>query len=408
MPKSFFIAVVCLLAPIVFPGHSFGYDSHGFCSAPGAPIEEIICYDDAINALDGEMAILYFNYHDDAADEDKADILHDQRQWLSLRHTKCNVPKIGSLTAYEVLRSRTCLIDLYKERISQLSDDASKILSRLNDRPDDLTDGTAYFTMVSSRDSEQAGEQELERLRKAFPYIDFDLFPPYGDGKYWAVVIASYTNEADAVEARQAAKAFSIADDAFVWRIPQPLETAHLWLAAHDDTLLPKSVSAKKIIDCYTQQVADDKTTTVFAVYQCSDLWVSPKALISCAIADNCPVLPDTVEGRATIDAVLSRENMNIYSNLVLDPNKLPRLPTADNLNGCKKTEQTDAGYENCVSATVLSNYDPLVQCFSKLSDGEKLSCFANQVNNDDFTNLIRCLGGGARLRTSCPMHLPA
>src|SRR6185437_1640526 len=106
--------------------------------------------------------------------------------------------------------------------------------------------------------------------RKAFPYVEFDIFPPYGDGKYWTVVIASYTNKSDAVEARQAAKAFSIADDAFVWRIPEPLEAAHLWLPAHDDTALPRSASAKKIIECYTQQVAGDKTTTVFAVYQCS------------------------------------------------------------------------------------------------------------------------------------------
>ena len=184
---------------------------HGFCSNPSSPVEIMICYDLTISSLDDEMSILYFNYHDNVTSNERESIFQDQIQWLKLRNDKCGIPITGELQGREALQSRDCLIKLYKERISQLSQAANLQVNRLHDRPEYLSNETSYFTMVSSRDSLSKARDELSRLQLAFPYENFDLYPPYGDGTYWAVVIASYTDEKSALEARRLAIASSIA-----------------------------------------------------------------------------------------------------------------------------------------------------------------------------------------------------
>jgi hypothetical protein len=254
--------------------------------------------------------------------------------------------------------------------------------------------------MVSSRDSLSKARDELSRLQSTFPYENFDLYPPYGDGTFWAVVIASYTDEESALEARRLAVASAIADDSFVWGLPKPLASAHDWRPLRQGEPEPLAGTARKIVSCYSSQVSGNRSTTIRALYECSGFWVTPRALLSCSLGGSCPALPDTVEGRAILYANLDAAKLTMDSELVLTADlkadTLPVLPNATALTGCKSGNTTDDEYAKCVTSDMSSKYNPILDCFRKFTEGERLACFAAQIGNKDFTALIGCLGGGS------------
>jgi uncharacterized protein YecT (DUF1311 family) len=378
----FFAIVFSIISGLGSNASSF----HEFCSAPAAPIEIMICYDPIVSSLDDEMSILYFDYHDNEPPDDQGDILQKQTSWLKLRNEKCNIPTSGGLSGKEALQSRECLILLYKERISQLSQLSNLQVNRLHDRPDDLSDATSYFTMVSSRDSLSKAKNELSRLQSTFPFERFDLYPPYGDGTFWAVVIASYTDEESALDARRLAVASAIADDSFVWGLPKPLASVRDWRPLREGEPEPLAGTARKIISCYSKTRCPGIEVQLFE--QCMNV-------LGSGLRRACPALPDTVEGRAILHANLDDAKLTMNSELVLTADTLPVLPTATALTECKSGNTTDGEYVKCVTTNMSTKYKPILDCFSKFTEGERLACFAAQVGNKDFTAIIGCLGGG-------------
>jgi hypothetical protein len=151
-----------------------------------------------------------------------------------------------------------------------------------------------------------------------------------------------------------------------------------------------------KIVNCYNASAVGDKSVTIRQVYTCSGVWVTPRALMRCALEAECQALPDTVEGRATLDATLKSENLNRDSALVLRPGDLPPMPNAQKIADCKKTSKTEEEFKNCVLPTIPPNkYATLRSCFEKATEAERVECFAKQVSNPAFTGLLACVGGG-------------
>lgn len=163
------------------------------------------------------------------------------------------------------------------------------------------------------------------------------------------------------------------------------------------DATVPETLGrkAKKILDCYSKQISGDKVATIQQVYECSGFWITPRALMVCSLGASCPALPDTVEGRAVLKAALEAEEISINSPLEFRANTIPRLPDSENLKNCKSNTSSEQEFTYCAASAISNHYKALFDCLGKFTDGEKLACFAKQVDNKDFTALIGCLAGG-------------
>jgi hypothetical protein len=151
----------------------------------------------------------------------------------------------------------------------------------------------------------------------------------------------------------------------------------------------------QRVIRCYNAATARGKTVTIEEMFACSGVWVTPRGLLRCALETHCPVLPDTVEGRATLDATLQAERLTRRSVLMLRPRDLPPMPNATTIGRCRKDSKTEEAFQNCVMSTITgAKYANLRSCFSGSTEGERVACFAKQVNDLRFAALLSCMGG--------------
>ncbi|WP_238189954.1 hypothetical protein [Methylobacterium frigidaeris] len=155
--------------------------------------------------------------------------------------------------------------------------------------------------------------------------------------------------------------------------------------------------TAKNVVACFKAGTAGRKFMSFNDMRDCAGVWVSPRALVRCSIDSSCPVLPDTYEGRAAFDAVLQQYGPGVTrdSTLHLDVENLPRLPTAASIKGCEDAERSGDGLR-CVSQSIDDGkYSAVVRCFAKPDEASRLGCFAETVNNANFTALMGCMSGG-------------
>ena len=152
---------------------------------------------------------------------------------------------------------------------------------------------------------------------------------------------------------------------------------------------------ATRVLACYNRFSAGGRTATIRDVFECSGVWVTPRALLACAIGATCPVLHDTIEDRAIRDATLRELTLTLDSRLELQPRYLPRMPGNDAIVRCRNTTNNEGDFTNCISRAFLEQHQTQVACFNRLTSGERLACFAQGANNQEFTALIGCLAGG-------------
>ncbi|WP_315922660.1 hypothetical protein [Mesorhizobium sp. SP-1A] len=152
---------------------------------------------------------------------------------------------------------------------------------------------------------------------------------------------------------------------------------------------------ALKIVNCFSDASAANRSVTIKQVFQCSVFWVTPRALMMCSLGETCPALPDTVEGRTSLDFLLTAEGLNRDSPLVLRQTDIPRLPDAETIQNCDRTTGYKGGFQTCVVTEMSKRFDPILKCFQGLTDGEKLACFVSQAKDPELTNLVGCMGGG-------------
>nr|WP_129545743.1 hypothetical protein [Methylorubrum zatmanii] len=151
----------------------------------------------------------------------------------------------------------------------------------------------------------------------------------------------------------------------------------------------------QKIVGCYNKLAAGNKVATIDDMHDCSGYWLTPRALVVCSVGAHCPALPDTAEGRAILNNILDRSKLELASPLKLDPALIPRLPSDAVISNCRANMPSEADFLTCTSTAVAKQYAPVVDCFSKFTEGEKLACFSQELKNDTFTKVIGCLGGG-------------
>jgi hypothetical protein len=60
-----------------------------------------------------------------------------------------------------------------------------------------------------------------------------------------------------------------------------------------------KDVEPQKVVSCYANATAGNKSITIEQMHECAGVWVTPRVLLGCALRAHCSVLEDTIAGRA-------------------------------------------------------------------------------------------------------------
>ena len=70
------------------------------------------------------------------------------------------------------------------------------------------------------------------------------------------------------------------------------------------------------VLKCYNYFLASARVPTLEEMRGCAGVWVTPRALVSCTATVRCPVIDDSLEGRAALDAVLKFDGLTRNSLL--------------------------------------------------------------------------------------------
>ena len=306
-----------------------------------------------------------------------------------------------------LLLRRPCLADLYIERIKSIGKDVSGPENRLQQRPDHVTTGNSHFVILSTFSSFTLARSELGRLSAEFPFESFAIYPPYRGNKEWAILFAAYVDKSRALGAFALAEALRMTSSPRYWPLPDVGWSDTAWQPAitfHASSQITSDSTAVKVLGCYRTSAAGGEHVTIQSMFDCAAVWVTPRALLRCALGTQCPVLPNTVEGRTNLDALLRDENITRDSELVLRPADLPPQPDAAQIKRCRDLSASEAAFMSCVVPTVPgSKYERVRSCFDKPDEvGQQLACLSDQVPDLRFNTPIGCVAGG----TPSPNHL--
>ena len=351
------------------PSPSFDRD------ASSTPIERILCNDGEIGDLDGTMGAMYYRLAGQLKGAERSALLADQVYWLERRNQKCSIPSSGDITVEAALHGRTCLVGVYKERIARLSGPFPISSDWLMDRPATLSEENIYSTFVSSMPSAAEAREELKLLRARFPYQRFSLFRPYGDHKFWAILTASYTSYEHAHDAELSAKRLGIAADAFVDRLPDPLDAALEW---------SPEPSRQTILECLS-----GGAETIQEMYSCSGALLTPAVLDTCVRDGQCNLQVNAL----VMDQYLVSKGLTWTSSLSIEPG----IPDLNALSACKSNSGSDqARFDDC-SVKTFNDPSALFGCAEAEANKEAIArCLLSHIPGLD-TSQLNCLIGDHR-----------
>jgi uncharacterized protein YecT (DUF1311 family) len=91
------------------------------CSAAKAPIEKIICSDDALASADAAMAKAYQDLRQTLDTKARMELLQRQRKWLQARFSSCGIATEGDVKPEAMAPLATCLTQFYQAHTAELA-----------------------------------------------------------------------------------------------------------------------------------------------------------------------------------------------------------------------------------------------------------------------------------------------
>jgi hypothetical protein len=79
---------------------------------------------------------------------------------------------------------------------------------------------------------------------------------------------------------------------------------------------------AEKVMQCFKDGIRGDKKITIKQMQTCSGYWVTPRALLQCAMGARCSVFSDNLEGRVAFRATLQALNLAESTELGLNKDR--------------------------------------------------------------------------------------
>ncbi|MBY5645850.1 hypothetical protein [Rhizobium leguminosarum] len=144
---------------------------------------------------------------------------------------------------------------------------------------------------------------------------------------------------------------------------------------------------AKLVVHCFIEGRGE---LTVRDMFTCSGVWVTPRALMLCTLGTQCPVLPDTLVGKATVKTTLEAQNLSIDSQLTLQPSSLPALPSEQTIVNCNASSADETDFVRCA---VKGPDDPALQAFQTcLASSSASDCLSMALNDEQLKKMSDCL----------------
>jgi WD40 repeat protein len=273
---------------------------------------------------------------------------------------------------------------------------------RLGEKPAQITDASAYFTVLQTAQSAAEAQRRVMSLMTRFPYARFSVFPPYPDENKWIIVVASYADLDHARQAYELARRLGIAgDDSYVWKIPNPSTVPTDWAPDNIQQIVMK---------CLAKGMQ-----TIVQMYTCSGSVLTPALLESC-IKDGVCELDQTPLAAAQL---LESQNLTWNSQLLVqvqqpdmnavhscfdahsnDPNQFLQC-TADSTLGtmpaatCRDKVQNDRALAECILQAAGLSVDQL-DCLMKKSRTDPSSCL-DTANSPQWLQAKQCLAQQAQ-----------
>lgn len=155
---------------------------------------------------------------------------------------------------------------------------------------------------------------------------------------------------------------------------------------------LRNSQISKAVIFCFNQ---GNGKLTIQQMFDCSGVWVTPKALLRCSFGSQCPALPDTLNGRATVNSLLEAENLTISSVLTLCAQDMPALPSFEQVNECKQTAKTEKALADCaLLKTENKQLTEFRECIKTNTGNAQAKCITASIKDEKLEKMVVCLDG--------------
>ena len=148
----------------------------------------------------------------------------------------------------------------------------------------------------------------------------------------------------------------------------------------------------RRVVACFN---AGGGRWTIREMFDCSGVWVTPRALLRCSLATECPAILDSPVGRAELDAVLAEEKLSIDSVLAVDVRALPSLPTASSVSSCKSSSTAEADFTKCVlDASTSPDLRGLETCVAGKTGVDQARCITSRTGDARVQQVVDCLEG--------------
>jgi hypothetical protein len=155
---------------------------------------------------------------------------------------------------------------------------------------------------------------------------------------------------------------------------------------------LRTSQISKAVMYCFNQ---GEGKLTVQQMFDCSGMWVTPKALLRCSLETQCPALPDTLNGRATLNSLLQADNLTLSSVLTIRPADLPAMPSFQQIGECKTVAKSEMDFVKCASIKPeAKQLTDLRECIKSNSGVSQAKCITASIKDEKLEKMVSCLGG--------------
>lgn len=156
---------------------------------------------------------------------------------------------------------------------------------------------------------------------------------------------------------------------------------------------LKSSQIAKAVLFCFNEGKG---RLSVQQMFDCSGFWVTPKTLLRCSLGTQCPVLPDTINGRASLKAIMEVEKIELSSTLTLRPQDLPAMPSFASIEECKASQKSQRDFEICaVNKAANPDLVSLASCMREAkTQADQAKCIGSGIKDDQLSTMTLCLNG--------------
>jgi uncharacterized protein len=369
------------------------------CPGDSTPVEIIICNDQDISLLDGEMGAIYFGILDRLSDEDKSNFVQSQLNWLAYRTSHCGLPASGEVDFGEALRARACLVDAYRKRIAELVPSPSFKCG--------ANDGPIEIILCSDSDLRTLDGGMGVIYRSTAKKLDEALRPAWKDDQiHWLSYRNSICNvpESGELTVEQGLAVHQCLISVYKTRIARLMsetQGSDLQIGAGTGSSVSDMPEADpaiqkisdRIVDCFNTAKG---TITIQGMHDCAGVWVTRRALMLCVAQTQCPIVPDTDEGRGILTKYLSDAGLTRASSLSLDQSLFPNVVDPATLANCKSTSVSAGGLVSCVLVpSTMNKFSDVSTCLATSTDDERAKCFVSRLSGTLTETIVSCVSSG-------------